>query len=198
MKLYYVPKTRSTRPRWLLEELGVPYEVVRLDPTKGETRNEAHLKRNPLGHVPVLENDDGSLLFESAAIVLHLADQHGRFLPPVGTAERGLAYQWVMMAMTEMEPHCATFFAEKVGKKTPESEPALKAKVKINEGGKVLDAALQGREFLLPSGFSAADIVVGSVALWAQRMGCIEPLPNLMGYLERLAARPAYQRAVRD
>ena len=74
MKLYYVPKTRAVRPRWLLEELGVPYELVRLDPARGETRTPEHLARQPLGHVPVLE--DGELrLFESSAICLHLAER---------------------------------------------------------------------------------------------------------------------------
>ena len=94
MKLYYVPKTRASRPRWVLEELGVPYELVRLDPARAETRSAEHLERHPLGHVPVLE-DRGQQIFESGAICLHLADlfPEKRLLPPPGSVERGLAYQ---------------------------------------------------------------------------------------------------------
>lgn len=197
MKLFYVPRTRANRPRWLLEELGVPYELVRLDPTKGETRTDEHTSRHPLRHVPVLELPEGAL-FESAAIVLHLADLHGKLIPPVGTLERGLVYQWLFFAMTELEPHAATFFAEKVVKKTPESELALKAKVKINEATQVVNAQLESRDFILPSGFSVADIVLGSVVWWANRMGAVENAPHAQRYLERLTARPAYQRAVAD
>jgi glutathione S-transferase len=195
--LYYVPRTRSTRPRWLLEELGAPYELVRLDTAKGETRTEAHAQRHPLNHVPVLETKDGAL-FESAAIVLQLADVHGRLIPPVGSYERGLVYQWAFFAMTELEPHCVVFFAEKVHKKTPESELALKAKGKINEAARALDAHLASREWMLPSGFSVADVIVGGVAWWANRMGAVENAPNLLAYIQRCEARPAYQRATKD
>jgi glutathione S-transferase len=195
--LYYVPRTRSTRPRWLLEELGVPYELVRLDATKGETRTDAHARRHPLKHVPVLETPAGTL-FESAAIVLQLADVHGRLIPAVCTHERGLVYQWAFFAMTELEPHCATFFDEKVRHKRPESELALKAKAKINEAAQALDGYLAGREWVLPSGFSVADVIVGAVAWWGNRMGAIENAPNLVAYVHRCEARPAYQRATAD
>ncbi|MCA2982086.1 MAG: glutathione S-transferase family protein [Myxococcaceae bacterium] len=195
--LYYVPRTRSTRPRWLLEELGAPYELVRLDTSKGETRTDEHTRRHPLKHVPVLETKDGAL-FESAAIVLQLADLHGRFIPPVGSHERGLVYQWLFFAMTELEPHCVVYFTEKVLKKTPETPLALAAKAKVNEAAKALNAHLETREWMLPSGFSVADVVVGSVAWWANRMGAVEGAPHLLAYVQRCEARPAYQRATAD
>lgn len=196
MKLFYVPRTRANRPRWLLEELGVPHELVRLDPTRGDTRTSEHVSRHPLKHVPVLETDEGAL-FESAAIVLHLADRHG-LIPPVGSFERGLVYQWAFFAMTELEPHCVVYFAEKVHKKTPESELALKAKGRINEAVQVVNAQLEAREWMLPSGFSVADVILGSVTWWANRMGAVENAPHVQRYLERITARPAYQRAVAD
>lgn len=197
MKLYYVPFTRSNRPRWLLEELGVPYQLVRLDPKAGDTRSDEHTSRHPLQHVPVLDTADGSL-FESAALVLQIADLHGKLIPPVGTYERGLVYQWLFFAMTELEPHCVTYFAEKVKKKTPQSEVALEAKRKVNQAAKVVNAELAAREWMLPSGFSAADVVLGSVVWWANRMGALEDVPNVVAYVERIVARPAYQRAVVD
>lgn len=195
MKLFYVPKTRSNRPRWLLEELGAPYELVRLEPA--DARTDTHAQRHPLKHVPVLETDEG-LVFESAAIVLHLADLHGRLIPPVGTQERGLVYQWVFFAMTELEPHAVTYFAEKVRKKTPQSERALEARQKINEAAAALDAHCAKHPWAVGDDFSCADVVLGSVAWWANRMGAIDEAPHLKGYVERLTARPAYLRAVAD
>jgi glutathione S-transferase len=197
MKLFYVPRTRANRPRWLLEELGVPYELVRLDPAKGETKTPEHTRRHPLQHVPVLETEDGAL-FESAALVLQLADLHGKFIPPVGSRERGLAYQWCFYAMTELEPHALVVFREKVMKKAPPNEAVLQAVAKLNEAVAPVEAELAAREWLLPSGFSVADVVLGSVLWWANRMGAVEGAPNVQRYLERVTARPAYQRAVAD
>ncbi len=91
LTLYYVPRTRSSRPRMVLEELGVPYALVRLDPAKGETRTAAHLARQPLGHVPALEDGDVRM-FESAAICLWLAERHPEkgLVPPPGSAGRAV------------------------------------------------------------------------------------------------------------
>src|SRR4051812_46138318 len=102
LKLFYVPRTRSTRPRWLLEELGVPFELVRLTPP--DTRKPEHLAINPLGHVPVLQDGDFTL-FESAAIALYLGEKfpEKKFLPPSGSRERGEVYQWLFFGMTELE-----------------------------------------------------------------------------------------------
>src|SRR5512137_1705599 len=113
MKLFYVPKTRATRPRWVLEELGVPYELVRLQPGPAGTRSPEHLARNPLGHVPVLE-DRGQFVFESGAICMHLADlfPEKRLMPPPGTVDRAHAYQWVLFSLTEMEPPLVELSAE--------------------------------------------------------------------------------------
>src|SRR5262245_23431226 len=96
------------RPRWLLEELGVPYELVRLDPSKGETRQDPYKKVNPLGHVPALD-DDGTVITESAAIIMHLADRFPEkgLAPKPGTPERGLYYRWIVYAMVTMEAQVA-------------------------------------------------------------------------------------------
>jgi glutathione S-transferase len=147
--------------------------------------------------VPVLETTNGTL-YESAAIALHVADLHGRFIPPVGTQERGLVYQWLFFAMTELEPHCVTFFAEKVHRKTPDSELAQKAKQKLGEAVKVLNAAVEGREFLVGDTFTVADVIVTAVAWWANRMGAVEQAPALVSYVERMTARPAWKRATQD
>src|SRR4051812_33010145 len=104
MRLYHVPGTRSTRVLWLLEEIGAPFDLEVIG--REERRQDAHLGRHPLGKVPVLEDDDGGFVLESAAICLHLADTHQEagLIGPLGSRERALAYQWSFFAMTELEP----------------------------------------------------------------------------------------------
>jgi glutathione S-transferase len=200
MKLYYVPKTRATRPRWVLEELGVPYDLVRLDRTRDETRSAEHLGRHPLGHVPVLE-DRGQHIFESGAICLHLADlfPEKRLLPPPGSVERGLAYQWVLFAMTEMEPPLIALSAEA---KKPEAErdaaALVQARDRFGKAADVLEVVLRGREFLLGDAFGVADVMVGGSLAWARGHRLLEGHPAVESYLTRLRERPAWQRALAD
>src|SRR5215216_2978564 len=110
LRLYFVPRTRSLRPRWLLEELGVPYELVRLE--SADTKTPEYLAVHPLGRVPALV-DDGVALFESAALYLHLADKYGegKMAPAPGTIERGLYYQWILFASASLEPHLSRISA---------------------------------------------------------------------------------------
>lgn len=200
MKLYYVPKTRASRPRWVLEELGVPYDLVRLDPAKAETRSAAHLERHPLGHVPVLE-DRGQAIFESGAICLHLADlfPEKRLLPPLGSVERGLAYQWVLFSMTEMEPPLIGLSAEA---RKPEGErdtvATAQARVLFRKAADVIEVALRNRKFLLGDGFGVADVMVGGTLAWARGFKLLDGLPSVEAYLARLRERPAWQRATAD
>ena len=100
--LYHLPRSRSTRVLWTLEELGEPHEVSII--TREESRGAEHRTRHPLGRNPVIA-DDGANLFESAAIVLALADRdaQGRLSFPLGSRERELVYQWAFFAMLEIE-----------------------------------------------------------------------------------------------
>ncbi|HET8723634.1 MAG TPA: glutathione S-transferase family protein [Anaeromyxobacteraceae bacterium] len=200
MKLYYVPKTRASRPRWVLEELGVPYDLVRMEPGEKGTRSAEHLARHPLGHVPVLE-DRGQFVFESGAICLHLADlfPEKRLLPPPGTVERAHAYQWVLFAMAEMEPPLVALFAEA---KKPEGERspvvAAQARATFAKTLATLEGALAGRRFLLGDAFSVADVMVGATLAWGKAMKAVDGVPGVEAYLARLRERPAWQRAIAD
>src|SRR5262245_54564827 len=111
VKLYYYPLTRAARVRWLLEEIGKPYELVRVDLAAGEQRNPDYLALNPNGTVPTLVDGD-FVLFESAAIVQYLADKfpEAQLAPPVGTPARGKYYQWIHYAMSALEPPAVTIF----------------------------------------------------------------------------------------
>src|SRR5581483_2225318 len=102
MRLYHVPRTRSTRVVWALEETGADFDVTVL--AREDRQTPEHRARHPLGRVPVLEDDDG-FVFESAGLCLHVADLHpeaGLTAPP-GSHERALIYQWAFFAMTDLE-----------------------------------------------------------------------------------------------
>jgi glutathione S-transferase len=187
--LFHAPNSRSARVRWVLEEIGVDYElrlVTRAD-RAGEYR-----RRHPLGRVPALETDEGTL-FETAAISLHLAERHPQagLLPPEASFERGLVYQWISFGLTELEP----FIAE--ANRATESDPerAEAAKTRVRDAVRAVDAALEEREFLVGDGFTVADVLCGSALFSARRAGLVDDADALTAYLARLEARPARERA---
>jgi glutathione S-transferase len=199
LTLYHSPQSRSIRPRWLLEELGVPYEVKPISLAEGDQKKPDYLKLNPNGAVPTLVDGD-LVLWESAAICQYLADKFPdkHLAPPVGTPERGKYYQWVHYAMCGIEPPAVTIFLHTV--RLPEAErlPKLvdEARAQLAAAIAVVDGALAGREWILGSQFSAADVMVGSTLAWCQMMGAMgDKSPNATAYLGRCVARPAFQRA---
>jgi glutathione S-transferase len=181
---------RPPRVIWALEEAGAEYELVVL--SADEASSDEHRGRQPLGRVPVLEDEQG-LLFESAAICLQIADQHpdARLIGPLGSRERGLVYQWVLFGMDELEP---AFIG--VARSGAEESPQRTAALERWEAATgVMSAALDGREYLVADRFTVADIVVGGVLTSAKRRELVSPGSVPGAYLERLAARPAYARA---
>jgi glutathione S-transferase len=199
LTLYHSPQSRSIRPRWLLEELGAPCEVKLVSLAAGDQKKPEYLKLNPNGTVPTLVDGD-LVLWESAAICQYLADKYPekRLAPPVGTPERGKYYQWIHYAMSGIEPPAVTVFMHTMQLPEAERVPALVdgAKAQLGRVIRVIDDALAGREWILGSQFSAADVMVGSTLVWCQMMGLIgDQYANVPGYLARCAARPALQRA---
>jgi glutathione S-transferase len=199
LTLYHSPQSRSIRPRWLIEELGVPCEVKLVSLAAGDQKKPEYLKLNPNGAVPTLVDGD-LVLWESAAICQYLADKYPekRLAPAVGTPERGKYYQWIHYTMSGIEPPAVTIFLHTM--RLPEAEriPALvdAAKAQLGRVITVVDDALAGREWMLGSQFSAADVMVGSTLVWCQMLGLIgDQYANVPGYLARCAARPALQRA---
>lgn len=200
LTLYYGPQTRSTRPRFLLEELGVPYEIHRLDLSKGEHKSEEYLKVHPLGKVPALR-DGEQVLFESVAICLYLADRFSEkgLAPALNSPERGLYYQWILFAVATLEPLIGTIFVNVVRQPENKELPATKdAQKTFAQCVTVLEAALAKGPFILGEKFSAADVILGSMLAWAKNLQLLEGQPNILGYVARIAARPAYQNARKD
>jgi glutathione S-transferase len=199
MKLYFNPLTRSTRPRWMLEELGVPYEISPVDVMKGEHKQPAYMaKVHPLGKVPALE-DNGFTVIESAAIVMHLADKYPekRLAPAVGSNERGEYYQWILFAMTEAEPSLVTIFLNTRILPEDQRNPAAVAQAieRFKPPATVLQERLKGREYIVGNTFTAADVVVGGVLTLAHRVGQLGDFPGLQAYMGRLMERPAAKKA---
>lgn len=199
LTLYHSAQSRSVRPRWLLEEIGAPYDLVRLNLQTGEHKTPEYLKKNPNGTVPTLVDGD-VVLFESGAICQYLADKfpEKRLAPPVGTPARGLYYQWIHYAMSGLEPPTVTLFLHTIMKPEGERIPKLvdEARPQLTAALRVVEQALAGRTFLLGNQFTAADVMVGSTIGWAQMMGIVgNDLPGVAAYVARLGERPAYQRA---
>lgn len=198
MKLYFFQQSRATRVRWMLEELGIPYDLTPVDMMKGEHKQPAYLKVHPLGALPAIE-DDGAPLFESAAIIMHLADKYPekQLAPPVGAYERGEYYQWILFAMTEMEqPLIAiaqhTLFLPEAMRS---GETVARAHKRFSEVASVLEERMKGRNFILGNTFSAADVVLGGALYFAKRIGQIaDDMPTLRAYLDRLVERPAAKK----
>jgi len=182
---------RPIRAVWTLEEIGEPYELSVMDWQEGQS--EEHRARHPLMRVPVLEDDDGCL-FESAAICLHLADMHpdAGLIPPPGTHERGLVYQWSTFAPAELEPWLieAAVWAEK------DPERATAGRERFWKGAGAIKQSLEEGEFLVGDRLTVADVLVGTALGNTKRIGIDEEMPqDLADYLTRLTERPAYQRA---
>jgi len=194
--LYGTSQSRAPRSLWALEELGVKYNHV---PTGvPETRTPEHLKRNPNGHIPVLE-DGGQHFWESMAINLYLAEKYGKApFWPASVADRGHAYQWSFWAMTEVEPHLIAILMNKLFLPAEQrSEQAVSnaaAALKAPLG--VLDGHLKGRQYLLGNDFTIADLNAASVlSLAAYVQFDISGTPVAKAWYDKCLARPAFQKA---
>lgn len=200
MKLYdaTMPGTRGTRVKWILEELGVPYEVKALDLQKGETKAAEYLEIHPHGKVPAFELD-GEPLIESAAICMHLADLHpGRGLAPApGTPERARYYQWMVYAPAMLDEPLVQRLFHTVFLPPEQRRPELveKAEAAWKVSAAFLDKTLSKQDYLVGPAFSAADVVIGYDIALAAHMGMLESHPSLRAYLDRLASRPAFRKA---
>jgi glutathione S-transferase len=196
MKLFFAPRTRATRPRWMIEELGVPCEIVPVDLGAKQNRAPEYLRIHPLGQVPALV--DGSVaVFESIAICLYLADRFPErgLAPPASSLLRAPYYQWLFFCASTIEPAIGRASQHGGDVAEPERE---KARARFAEAADVLTQALGKADHMLGDAFSTVDVIVGSNLNWARRVGLLEGYGALSGYVDRLLARPAARRAFGD
>jgi glutathione S-transferase len=190
VRLYYMPRTRSSRVLWLLEEIGEPDELTEI--AGAQRRSAEHLRRHPLGRVPALELGDGTTMFESAAICLQLADLNpaAGLIPRLGSAERALVYQWVVFAVAELEAPLFRWIRE-LGEGTTQSA----AHDRFAQAAATIESALDQHDWLLNSHFTVADVMCASVLQSANSRELLRPWAGLEAYLQRSESRPAYARA---
>jgi glutathione S-transferase len=190
MRLYHQPRSRSVRALWALEEAGADYD---LQPIAREDKQAPWYRAlHPLGRAPVAELDDGPL-FESAAIVWQVCDEHpeaGLAAPP-GSYARALQYQWSFFAVNELEPPLNEIARQLWGEGEADQAAIAAARGRFTERTAVVGDALAGHEFLVDDRFSVADLIVGAITGFAKMAELAELPAALDDYVVRLEARPA-------
>jgi glutathione S-transferase len=197
--LYYAPRTRAVRIRWLLEELGLPYELRRVPFAAPQ---QVFTQATPLGKFPVIEDGDVTI-GESGAILEYVLERYGdgRLAPAIGSSLRGPFLQWVHFAESTAFPPLGTivwhsFYQQDAERIAPAIEDARR---RASATLAVVERALTGRSYLLGADFSGADIMMGFTLEVARFLGVLgDEFPNLQAYLARLGARPAFQVATAD
>jgi len=200
MKLYGFGPTRSLRALWGLRELDADFEFIPVNLLAGEHKHPDFLRLNPAGKIPVLVDGD-TVVPESAAIVLYLADKYReKGLLPASLEARAQVYRWTMFAVTELEQplwriskHSALYPVEK---RLP-ADIAL-AREEFLAMAAVLDSHLEGRQFIVGDSITVADCVTAYVVDWADELKLISGFGRLRGYLERMYARPAAPQRIAE
>lgn len=200
LKLHHAPRTRSVRILWLLEELGLPYELNRLAFDPADLQTPEYLTLHPLGQVPALE-DDGLVLNESGAIAQYLLARYGqgRLEPARDTPLHARFLYWMHFAEATLMPQLVALFLHTY--RLPEEARAPQAFLDYTQGRIRLMLALIERELMehdfLLGEFTAADIMLGYDILFARMLYVpLEDFPHVKAWYERLRARPACKLAM--
>jgi len=192
LTLYHAAPSRSSVVRWMLEELGEPYDLVLLSLAKEDQRKPEYLAINPMGKVPSLKHGD-AVVTEVAAICTYLADEfpHARLNIPVGDPRRGPYLKWLFFSPTCIE-------AAVLDKAAPRKETPRRGMVGYGDFDTVMDVVgkgVAGGPYLMGDQFTAADVVVGSMLRWGMMFNLLPERPEFRAYVDRLEQRPALQRA---
>lgn len=200
-KLYYYPGNANLAPHMLLEELGVNYELVLVDREKNAHQSAEYLKLNPNGRIPTLVDGD-LVLYESAAICLHLVDRHPEagLAPATGTNERAGFYKWLIYLTNTLQAELMTYFYP--DRLTDDATAALQVKThaeaRIAGMLDLIENALaeSGQPYLLGERFTAVDPYLLMLSRWTRMMSHpARNRPRLGRYLHMLLERPAIRRA---
>lgn len=199
MKVYHARNTRSLRVLWLLEELGLPYDVEIFDLGAPEMRSDAYRKVHPMGRVPALE-DGEVVVHESGAIVEYVLARHGqgRLRPAVEDAAFPAYLQWLHYAEGMMMPQVNLIMVETRFLPPEKQNPVNLARAQklLAKSLDAVEAGLAGQAYLAGE-FSGADIMTGHACHAAASLGIdLSALPETAAYVDRLRARPAFAAAL--
>jgi glutathione S-transferase len=201
LKFYYTPMSSATRVHWALEELGVPYEKVRVDLAAGEHKKPEYLALNPNGKIPLLVAE-GEPIFESLAILLYLSERFGvdKGLFPPPSPARAVAFKWMVWGSVTLTEALSRYM-----RNTLERFPADERNAKAAETAKndaqaalaILDKELSEKQFLLGDEFSLVDVSLASLVPFMARIG-VETgnYANILAWVGRCTSRPALGRAM--
>ncbi|MFO0617648.1 MAG: glutathione S-transferase family protein [Polyangiaceae bacterium] len=197
---YYAPMSSATRVHWALEELGIPYEKVKVNLAEKEQKRPEYLALNPNGKVPTLVVD-GKPMFESLAMLLFLGEEYGvdKGLFPKAGAARADAFTW--MAWASVSVHDIIVRLIKNGERVPEEQRNAKAReaaiAEAHDHLAVLDAHLAGKEYILGDTFTLADCASASFVPFLGRLGVDSgKYANIQAWVGRCMTRPALGRAM--
>jgi glutathione S-transferase len=197
LKLHHAPNSRAGRIVWLLEELGMEYDLNRMDFHPKDLKSETHRNRHPLGRVPVLE-DGGVTIYESGAIVEYIVARHtdGTLKPDVDSPLFPEFLQWFHYCEGMVMPPVNTIVVQTIllPPERQNKEALEQAKRLLTKALAPVNAALQGRDYMIGN-FSAVDVMLGHACYMSRRLGCVsEELTYLNDYLDRIEAREAFQK----
>ena len=199
LKVHFVAGTRAGRVVWLLEELGLEYEVNIMPFTKEGLKSPEHRSRHALGRVPVLEDGDISI-FESGAIIDYVLERHknGGLKPNSDAPEFPFYLQWYHYCEGMVMPPMNQIVVQTILLPADRRDEAV-----LNQAKKLLSKALApvndglaGKDYLIGD-FSAADLMLGHSCFMANRLGCVtDDMQNIKDYVARIDARPAFKKAI--
>lgn len=191
MKVFWAPQTRSTRALWMLEEAAVDYDMELVDIRRPERKDSAEFRvASPMGKVPAIA--DGEIMMsESAAICLYIADRYalGSLAPALDDPRRGKYLYWTLYTPAVVEPA----MAEKFSKIEPNR--GRNGWGDFDQMIRVFDEGLEGNDWILGEQFTAADVMLGSSAVFLRMFEMLPDTMNVEGYADRCMARPAFQKA---
>jgi glutathione S-transferase len=192
LTLYHASPSRSSVTLWMLEELGEPYDIKLLKLSEGDQLKPDYLAVNPMGKVPTLKHN-GVVITEAAAICTYLADAfpQKKLNVPVGDPRRGPYLKRLFFGPSCFEPAV-------VDRAAPRKEEARRAMLGYGDFETTMNVVAKAVEkgpWILGDQFTAADVVIGSNVRWGMMFKLVPPRPEFAAYSERIAARPAAQRA---
>jgi glutathione S-transferase len=184
MKLYFNPKSRAVIAKWMLDECGASYELAPIDLEKREQKSPEYLAINPAGKLPALV-DGTTKIFENAAIGLYLGDKfpEAKVAPPIGSPDRGRYLSLMVYSTSQLEPSMGDAL-------TKQPTTSARGWTDFETVKDVIERELGDGPYLFGQRFTLADIMNGSMFLWARLWGTRTERPKLEAWLDRLAARP--------